>query len=127
LSDTLEPKRADVATLAGKSTLNRLELGLKSGAGRYHKISVIDAAMEKVFLDIYLAAHRSAPQRIILDLDATDASTAATCWSPSSGRPTAMPRPVPRRRLPGSSRTFGLPGPRSRSGCARTRASPATS
>ena len=29
LSDTLEPKRADVATLAGKSTLNRLEHGLQ--------------------------------------------------------------------------------------------------
>ena len=72
LSDTLEPKRADVATLAGKSTLNRLEHGLKSGAGRYHKISVIDAAMEKVFLDIYVAAHKSPPKRIILDLDATD-------------------------------------------------------
>src|SRR5262249_22606393 len=39
LSDTLEPKRADVATLAGKSTLNRLEHGLKSGVSRYHKIS----------------------------------------------------------------------------------------
>ena len=51
LSDTLEPRRADVATLAGKSTLNRLEHGLKSGANRYHKISVIDAAMEQVFLD----------------------------------------------------------------------------
>jgi Transposase DDE domain group 1 len=72
LSDTLEPKRADVATLAGKSTLNRLEHGLKSGVSRYHKISVIDAAMEQVFLDLYVAAHKSAPQRIILDLDATD-------------------------------------------------------
>ena len=72
LSDTLEPKRADVATLAGKSTLNRLEHGPKSGAGRYHKISVIDTAMEKVFLDIYVAAHKSPPERIILDLDATD-------------------------------------------------------
>ena len=72
LSDTLEPKRADVATLAGKSTLNRLEHGLKSGVSRYHKISVIDAAMEQVFLDLYVAAHKSAPKRIILDLDATD-------------------------------------------------------
>jgi len=72
LSDTLEPKRADVATLAGKSTLNRLEHGLKSGVSRYHKISVIDSAMEQVFLDLYVAAHKSAPKRIILDLDATD-------------------------------------------------------
>src|SRR5215475_8550312 len=72
LSDTLEPKRADVATLAGKSTLNRLEHGLKSGVSRYHKISVIDEAMEQVFLDLYVAAHNSAPKRIVLDLDATD-------------------------------------------------------
>ena len=72
LSDTLEPKRADVATLAGKSTLNRLEHGLKSGVSRYHKISVIDEAMEQVFLDLYVAAHKSAPKRIVLDLDATD-------------------------------------------------------
>ena len=72
LSDTLEPKRAHVATLAGKSTLNRLEHGSKSGVSRYHKISVIDAAMEQVFLDLYVAAHKSAPKRIVLDLDATD-------------------------------------------------------
>jgi Transposase DDE domain group 1 len=72
LSDTLEPKRADVATLAGKSTLNRLEHGCKSSVSRYHKISVNDAAMEQVFLDLYVAAHKSAPNRIVLDLDATD-------------------------------------------------------
>jgi hypothetical protein len=72
LSDTLAPKRAGVAALAGKSTLNRLEHGPKSGAGRYHKISVIDAALEQGFLDLYIAAHRNAPQQITLDLDATD-------------------------------------------------------
>jgi hypothetical protein len=36
VSDALEPKRADCATLAGKSTLNRLEHGLKGKASRYH-------------------------------------------------------------------------------------------
>ena len=72
LSDTLEPKRAGVATLAGKSTLNRLEHGLKGKASRYHKITVDDAAMEQVFLDVYIAAHKTPPKRIILDLDATD-------------------------------------------------------
>lgn len=50
LSDTLEPERADVATLAGKSSLNRLEHGLTSGVSRYHKISVIDAAMDRCSL-----------------------------------------------------------------------------
>lgn len=72
LSDTLEPKRADCATLAGKSTLNRLEHGLKGRASRYHKLEVDEAALETVFLDIYVAAHKTAPKRIILDLDATD-------------------------------------------------------
>jgi hypothetical protein len=72
LSDTLEPKRADVATLAGKSTLNRLERAPESGNRRYHKISVDCAAMEQVFLDIYIGAHKEPPKRIILDLDATD-------------------------------------------------------
>ena len=72
LSDTLEPKRADVATLAGKSTLNRLEHGIAGEASRYARITVEAAAMESVFLDIYVAAHKSPPRRIILDLDATD-------------------------------------------------------
>src|SRR5262245_6423773 len=72
LSDTLEPKRDDVETLAGKSTLNRLEHGPLSGASRYHKISVDDAAMEQVFVDIFIAAHETPPKRLILDLDATD-------------------------------------------------------
>ena len=72
LSDTLEPKRADCATLAGKSTLNRLEHGLKGKASRYHKLEVDETALEKVFLDIYVAAHKTPPKRIILDLDATD-------------------------------------------------------
>ena len=31
-----------------------------------------EAALETVFLDIYVAAHKAAPKRIILDLDATD-------------------------------------------------------
>jgi Transposase DDE domain group 1 len=72
LSDTLTPKRADCATLAGKSTLNRLEHGLKGQASRYHKLEIDAAAMERVFLDVYVAAHKTAPARIILDLDATD-------------------------------------------------------
>jgi hypothetical protein len=76
LSDTLEPKRANVARLAGKSTLQRLEGVPKKASeervARYHKISVDEAAMEKLFLDLYVAAHATPPQRIILDLDATD-------------------------------------------------------
>jgi hypothetical protein len=72
LSDTPAPKRANVAVLAGKSTLNRLERAPEAGNRRYHKISVDEAAMEEVFLRFYIAAHGKPPERIILDLDATD-------------------------------------------------------
>jgi hypothetical protein len=72
ISDTLTPKRANVATLAGKSTLNRLETAPEAGNPRYHKISVDEPALAQVFVDIYIAAHKTPPQRIILDLDATD-------------------------------------------------------
>lgn len=72
LSDRDEPVRRGVATLAGKSTLQRLEQSAKSGVARYHKFEIDDVAMERVFLDIYVAAHKAPPKRIILDLDATD-------------------------------------------------------
>ena len=79
VSDRLRPRREEpapgkavVATLAGKSTLNRLEHGLMGEASRYCKIGVDEAAMERVFLDIYIEAHERPPKRIILDLDATD-------------------------------------------------------
>src|SRR4029079_10257665 len=77
--DPLRPRRAEfaqgkpvVATLAGKSTLNRLEHGLLGEASRYCRIGVDDAALERVFLDLYIEAHESPPKRIVLDLDATD-------------------------------------------------------
>lgn len=60
--------------LAGKSTLNRLELtpvGARRSS-RYKKITVHRRAVEEVFIDVFLEAHRHAPSEIILDLDATD-------------------------------------------------------
>lgn len=69
----LEPKRrADCAALAGKSTLNRLELHESQGSSRYHKIRPDGEAIERLWVDLYLDAHREAPREIILDLDATD-------------------------------------------------------
>lgn len=67
----LEAKRADCAPLAGKSTLNRLELS-RSEPTKYHKISHDPAAIEALFVTLFLEAHKSAPKQIILDLDATD-------------------------------------------------------
>ncbi|MGH8135037.1 MAG: IS1380 family transposase [Steroidobacteraceae bacterium] len=69
----LEPRRrADCAALAGKSTLNRLELHPLAGVGRYHKIRPEAAAIEGLFVDLFLEAHGTAPAEIVLDLDATD-------------------------------------------------------
>src|SRR5437764_1818658 len=71
LAGKLEAKRSDCAPLAGKSTLNRLELS-RSEPTRYHKISHDPAAIERLFVDLFLEAHQRAPEQIILDLDATD-------------------------------------------------------
>lgn len=71
LSRSLTPKRDDCAVLAGKSTLNRLELS-RPEPTRYHKISCDKAAMESLFVDLFLEAHDKPPAEIVLDLDATD-------------------------------------------------------
>jgi Transposase DDE domain group 1 len=71
LGGKLAAKRADCAPLAGKSTLNRLELS-RPEPTRYHKISYDTAAIEGLFVDLFLDAHSVAPPQITLDLDATD-------------------------------------------------------
>jgi Transposase DDE domain group 1 len=62
------------AALAGKSTLNRLELGAGQlgEKERYKKIIRDEAAVDRTLVDIFLQAHREPPQEIILDLDSTD-------------------------------------------------------
>jgi hypothetical protein len=71
LAGKLAAKRSDCAPLAGKSTLNRLELS-RPDPTRYHKVSHNAAAIETLFVDMFLEAHRRPPAQIILDLDATD-------------------------------------------------------
>ena len=71
LAGKLTAHRADCAPVAGKSTLNRLELS-KLESTRYHKISHNPVAIRKLFVDLFLEAHERPPQQIILDLDATD-------------------------------------------------------
>ena len=71
LGGKLEARRADCAPLAGKSTLNRLELS-RPEPTRYHKISYDAAAIEGLFVDLFLDAHSAPPPQITLDLDATD-------------------------------------------------------
>jgi hypothetical protein len=67
----LEAGRADCAPLAGKSTLNRLELS-RSEPTRYHKVSHNPAAIETLLIDLFLEVQRRAPEQIIIDLHATD-------------------------------------------------------
>jgi Transposase DDE domain group 1 len=71
LAGKLAARRADCAPVAGKSTLNRLELS-RSEPTRYHKISYDPAAIEALAVDLFLEAHDRVPKQIILDLDATD-------------------------------------------------------
>ena len=60
--------------LAGKSTLNRLELTPvgSPAAERYNKISYCAEALDELLVNLFLEAHNKAPREIVLDLDATD-------------------------------------------------------
>jgi hypothetical protein len=71
LAGKLAARRADCAPVAGKSTLNRLELS-RPQPSRYHKIAYDGAAIETLLVDLFVQAHARPPKQIILDLDATD-------------------------------------------------------
>jgi Transposase DDE domain group 1 len=71
LAGKLEAGREECAPVAGKSTLNRLELS-RLEPTRYHKISHNPIAIKRLMVDLFLEAHDRAPNEIILDLDATD-------------------------------------------------------
>jgi DDE family transposase len=72
ISGKLEARRSNCAVLAGKSTLNRLEHAPKADGDRYRKISVDGEAMKELFVSLFIQAKKTAPRRLILDLDATD-------------------------------------------------------
>ena len=136
LSGKLAAKRADCAPLAGKSTLNRLELSREEPT-RYYKISYDAAAIEGLFVDLFLDAHSAPPPQIILDLDATDDPLHGQqegrffhgyydtyCYlplyvfcgrhllAPNCARPTSMPVPAASRRWRGSLPRSASAGPR---------------
>jgi hypothetical protein len=71
LAGKLSAKRAECAPVAGKSTLNRLELS-RAEPTRYHKIAYDAAAIEALPVTLFVEAHARPPKQIILDLDATD-------------------------------------------------------
>lgn len=69
------PRQRDKGkALAGSNTLNRLELtppGAKQKS-RYKKIVASCEKIERLFVDLFVQQHPTAPPRIVLDLDATD-------------------------------------------------------
>jgi len=71
LAGKLSARRKDCAPVAGKSTLNRLELS-RPEPTRYHKIAHDPVAIEELFVTLFLDAYKAPPKQIILDLDATD-------------------------------------------------------
>jgi hypothetical protein len=57
--------------LAGKSTLNRLELG-QGGQDRYKKITFWKQAVDELLVSVFVESQEKAPEEIILDVDTTD-------------------------------------------------------
>ena len=60
--------------LAGKSTLNRLEGGVGTDPAQdtYKRVGLDEAAVEGLFVELFMEAFDEAPEQIIIDLDATD-------------------------------------------------------
>ena len=152
LAGKLEARRADCAPLAGKSTLNRLEHAPAAAFDRYHRIGHDPRAIEGLFVALFLEAHARPPERIVLDLDATDDPLHGHqegrffhgyydchCYLPlyifcgrhllaaKLRRSNIDASAVRSRRWRASSPRFASAGPGSRSCCGRTPASPATS
>jgi hypothetical protein len=71
LAGKLAARREDCAPVAGKSTLNRLELS-RLQPTRYHRISHNPIAIKRLLVELFVEAHERPPHQIILDLDATD-------------------------------------------------------
>jgi hypothetical protein len=71
LAGKLTPKREHCAPVAGKSTLNRLELSQLEPT-RYHKVSHNPVAIKNLLIDVFLESRARPPRQIVLDLDATD-------------------------------------------------------
>jgi len=60
--------------LAGKSTLNRLELTPANATAKntYKKVVLAPESADNFFVDVFLESHTKIPEEIILDVDATD-------------------------------------------------------
>jgi len=67
-------KQDNGKALAGKSTLNRLELTPlnANGKSRYKKIVANPVAMDNLLVDLFVESLETPPAEIVLDVDATD-------------------------------------------------------
>jgi hypothetical protein len=71
LFSVLAGREAVDKPLAGKSTLNRLELG-NGARDRYKKITFWKQSMDELLLSVFVESQEQAPEQIILDVDTTD-------------------------------------------------------
>jgi Transposase DDE domain group 1 len=71
LAGKLKAIRKDCAPVAGKSTLNRLELSRADTACYYCKIVHDAQTIARLFLTIFVEAYKKPPKRLVLDVDAT--------------------------------------------------------
>jgi hypothetical protein len=71
LLQVLAGKPQQDGPLAGKSTLNRMELG-DGSPDRYKKITYWRDSMDELLVDVFVEAHATPPEQIILDIDTTD-------------------------------------------------------
>jgi hypothetical protein len=67
----LAGKRDLTEPLAGKSTLNRLELGTGI-TDRYKKIAFRQEAVDQLLVSVFLESYEQTPAEIVLDMDTTD-------------------------------------------------------
>ena len=72
LAGKLEAKRKGCAAAGRQEHVEPARACARRHPSRYHKIGHDAAAIERLFVDLFLDAHKTPPRRIILDLDATD-------------------------------------------------------
>ena len=72
LGETRRHEQDKGKALAGKSTLNRLELGAAQNSGKYRRINADPAAIRDLLLDEGVKAIPRRSRVIVLDFDATD-------------------------------------------------------
>src|SRR3974390_797989 len=64
-------RNPDTDVLAGKSTLNRMELG-NGQPDRYKRITFWRDSIDELLVNVFIEAHDTPPKQIVLDIDTTD-------------------------------------------------------